>query len=326
MRVAYVVLSYRDQPQVARLVAALRRGDPAGTVLLHHDPVLAPFDVGLVADWTDVHLLTAREPVPWGSFRLVEVVLDCLRVATEDLGADWVMLLSGDDYPVRPLEELVGLLASTSCDALLEFTRTAAGAGRPPRDAGAGMYRYRYRAVPRLPDALTRRLTAVVPQSLRARALAAATSAGRWQGLVSIKSQPRGLPVLVGWRRFRDDYRPGRLKFHKGRNFFAVSAKAAQSVLELVAARPDYVAHYRRTCIPTESFFHTLLAGAPELSVCDRDLHYESWGPLDASPAVLRREDLADALASGCYFARKFDRSQDADVLDDLDRRLAGAD
>jgi hypothetical protein len=54
----------------------------------------------------------------------------------------------------------------------------------------------------------------------------------------------------------------------------------------------------------------------------NEDLHYVHWPAGAGRPAVLRRADVAAAVASGKPFARKFDTEVDEGALDLVDARI----
>jgi hypothetical protein len=89
----------------------------------------------------------------------------------------------------------------------------------------------------------------------------------------------------------------------------------------LRAARDEraLMRHYRRTIVPSESFFATVLMNDPELRVSSDDRRFVSFAPGAAHPDVLTEADLDRLMASGAHFARKFDAEADAAVLDRLD-------
>ena len=90
-RVAYLVMSYLGP--VERLVATLRAGSPDALVAVHHDPRVRP--LGEVDA-----LRIAPRPIAWGHGSQLLAVLHALRTIRDR--ADWFVLLSGQDYPVRP--------------------------------------------------------------------------------------------------------------------------------------------------------------------------------------------------------------------------------
>jgi hypothetical protein len=324
-RLGYAVLSHRDPPQVERVVDRLVAGDDDVLVMIRHDPfALAgsrPFSraawsgpaservvggASLAAD--RVTVVDATRPTGWGTFAFTESLLEAMRWAVGPAGRDWLIVLSGQDYPARPLSQLGEHLAAAGADAFLEVA--AIGDGRVPsgrRDAGAELYRYRYAVGP--PAAL-----------LPSRCVAWLLRASGRQRFVSVQRNPRTDRLLIGYRSpgspFSRAFPPV-----KGRTWFAVNRRAIERILSFVGAHPGYVRHYRRTFFSSESFFHTILLNDPRLRIHQTDLHYEQWGAHDPSPETLGPEDLPEIRRSGAFFVRKVDATS-GPLLDLLDREL----
>jgi hypothetical protein len=112
MRLAYIISAYTRLPQVARLV---RRLDGDGTTLLVH--VDSKTDDGdyaaLVDSLTDVTSVgwLARHPCHWGGFGHVRATLKGIHeLERRAVPFDYLILLTGQDYPIKPVSEIAGFL------------------------------------------------------------------------------------------------------------------------------------------------------------------------------------------------------------------------
>jgi hypothetical protein len=280
--VAYLILSYTLPEQVQRLVRTLRAGSPDAIVAVHHDGrrcSLGPVDaLRIEPPW----------PIEWGHGSQLAAVLRCLRRLRERSDFAWLVLLSGQDYPIRPIPEIEASLAAAEVDA---FIRTAPVAPLRLRRGGvdefARRYRYRWRAVPE-----------------RVAALAA-----RAGPLVQVRHLPSGA--------FAGVPAPPPLPVFHGSDWFTLSRRAVEAVL---AAPPALTEHFLHTIVPTEAFVHTVLANDSSLRLANDHRRYAVFDPpASASPQVLGLTGLDAALVSGGDFARKFD---DPAVLDEVDRRV----
>lgn len=109
-----------------------------------------------------------------------------------------------------------------------------------------------------------------------------------------------------------------------GSQWWTLSFDALVYVREFVRNNPRYLPFMRGVFIPDECFFQTILANSPlKSSIEEDDLRYVDWGrPTPPHPAVLGTSDI-DALAeSPKLYARKFDIDFDAEVFQEIDRRL----
>ncbi|HYI80897.1 MAG TPA: beta-1,6-N-acetylglucosaminyltransferase [Thermoleophilaceae bacterium] len=302
-RIAYLITSYTLPEQVLRLAETLRRGSPRALIALHHDDRRCAVDVPAL-DVLGVRRVEPPSPVEWGEPSQLEMVLRCLEWLLERSDFDWVVLLSGQDYPIRPLVDIERALAGSGFDAFIEATRVEPPAlsRLVPVDEFASRYFYRWRKLP--PGAPGRTLLAI---------------AARARPLLSVRSMPSG--DWVGARAFRTPFRPG-FECHRGSDWFTLRRRAVDAVVALLRAKPEILDHYRQTLIPTESLVQTVLASDPALRISGDYRRFTVWRPGDARPRVLGCDDLPDMLASGADFARKFDQTVDRAVLDEIDRRV----
>src|SRR4051794_7786692 len=119
MRLAIVVLAHDRPDQLARLLSALRH--PQARVYLHVDrrSELAAFATALEeAGVGDVALLP-RHATDWGSAELVDAALEGLVQGVKD-GCDYFTLISGRDFPLRPVEEILAFFEKAGSGSYLE--------------------------------------------------------------------------------------------------------------------------------------------------------------------------------------------------------------
>ncbi|MQA93417.1 MAG: hypothetical protein GEV11_01835 [Streptosporangiales bacterium] len=114
-RVAVVILSHRAPDQLRRLVRRVGEGGAAVPVV-HHDPGGEPLTCGLPG--------ALRVPAPvrcgWGRPSIVIAVRRCLGFVRAELPeVRWTLLVSGQDYPLRPLPDIAAELAASPYDAYL---------------------------------------------------------------------------------------------------------------------------------------------------------------------------------------------------------------
>jgi hypothetical protein len=109
-RVVYALLTHNLPEQTARLVDVLvREGD--GFVVVHHD--YSKSDLSLPAH-ERVHVIRDFVPVTRGGLSQVHACLRALDWPRRHLDYDWIVLLSGQDYPVRPLPAIEQALAAAT--------------------------------------------------------------------------------------------------------------------------------------------------------------------------------------------------------------------
>jgi hypothetical protein len=88
------------------------------------------------------------------------------------------------------------------------------------------------------------------------------------------------------------------------------------------------VRFFKHVNVPDEHFFHTILLNSPlKDTVVNDDLRYLEWRDPDVAggPAVLRKDDYTKIMGAPELFARKFDVTQDPELLDMIDAAIAAA-
>jgi hypothetical protein len=286
--VVYIVISHRNPDQVVRLVRVLREG-PSARVLVRHDQRGELLERERI-EAAGGELVQDRIKSRWGGWSQIKLMLFCLREATARHDPDWVLLLSGQDYPLRPLADIEADLHASPADALLgsvrqvETRRPAAG-----DDEFFLRCRYRHYARPRV-------LPSSLPRSLRPLAYA------------------RDLPPLVGVRRIES----APLTLFASADWLTLGRAAIRAVLAASENR-RLMRHFRRVAVPSESFFASVLLSDPSLIVERDNRRFSSFEHGAPHPATLLSKDYDRLLASGADFARKFDVTRDPHVLDLLD-------
>jgi len=317
-RFLYLVTAHTRSKQVARLVDALLAASPAGEVLLHYDPTGPRFEPARQAASSRFHLYPSPRAVLWGDFSLVDAFLDVTRWAVERAPFDWLVWISGQDYPLGRLEAFEAQLAQSGADASFRHFSAAGHPGWPARE-GIQRYECRHFALPRMPG--FHRLPRTVRDSL--------DSLRRWcnetQGLMVMRPRRLGVPMRLG---IRWPFTPFSASWPciGGWSWLNLNVRCVSRIHEFVAARPDVVAYYRHTHCPDESFLHTVVVNTPGLRIDVNPFRHVSWGNrlFPTHPLCVTRGPLLDAaIASGMPFARKFDIEVDAACLDILDLRIS---
>lgn len=307
----YLILSHGKVEQLFRLIRALRVGSPQSAILLHHDAKSAPLDQAALRELGGVYQVEPRVDVQWGDASQVDALLCSVTYALRNLEFSWLSVISGQDYPLRPLTDIEAELRSSPYDA---FVRAA-----PAPAQYRARYYLRYWRLPRF------RYAYHIPQWLRATFSWARQHLNRQQSLLRIEGGPRGTPLRLGIRTIRHPFSDD-FVCYKGSDWFTLSRSAAQYLIEFGQRQSDALEYFRHTFIPSESYFQTVLCNSKELKVCDDNRRFIVWEDSRlAHPKTLTIEDFDSMTRSGKDFGRKFDTTVDSTVLDALDRIVLGS-
>jgi hypothetical protein len=289
MTVAYVVLSHSNPPQVLRLVRALAEG-PSSCVLVRHDSRHSELRESAIAA-AGAQAIEDGIDVEWARWSHLALIVSCLAEARRRLDPEWTLILSGQDYPLRPMADIEADLESTGADARIGAVREVESE-RPERDDEFYLRcRYRHYSRPRaLPD---------LPATLRPLVYA------------------RERPPQVGVRRMTSPP----LRCYSSADWLTLRRSAVDVLLDATRDR-RVMRYFRRVAVPSESFFASVLLGDPSLNVEHDNRRFVRFsGPGASHPDTLTTRDLDSILDSGADFARKFDSAIDSQVLDRLDER-----
>jgi hypothetical protein len=124
LRIAYLILAHKSTSQVVRLVQRLQGDDR--TFVIHVDlnsPSVEWEMARAILNQPNV-FWADRITCTWGSFSLVQATLSCIEALQKFAPpADFVVHLSGQDYPVRPSGYIEDFLAARKGTCLMYFHR-----------------------------------------------------------------------------------------------------------------------------------------------------------------------------------------------------------
>lgn len=274
-RIAYIVSAYKLPAQLERL---LRRLDGPGVSFAVHVDRKTPRAAWdeMVARCRDLDVAwLPRHRSQWGGFGHVRATLKGIdHLVGDEVPFDYAVLLTGQDYPLRPPTEIAGLLGTSGGRS---YMRHVALPWEPWGSRGG---------LDRIED---------------------------WH-VITYRRLHLALPLR---RRL-----PGGLEPYGGSAYWCLSSTLVHFVHGFLSENPDYVRFFEHVFVPDEIFFQTIIMNS-ELrdTVENDDLRYLDWSR-EPAPAVLTLDDLPTLVAAPQLFARKFDETVDAEILDALDRHL----
>jgi hypothetical protein len=287
VRLAFVLLAHGDPVDVGRLIRAL--AGAGHHVVVHYD-LKAPAAnfARLMSEFGDVPAVrfAGRVTVAWGEWSVVQATLNCLT-AIQDAGwePDYVYLVSGMDYPIRPSEHLLAFLDRNRGD---EFIETIPADTEKWVKTGPQRERYLYHWP------FNWRENKLITELLY--------DVQKWMGVT--RAFPDGLIPFMGSQ------------------WWVLTWRTLTRILGL-ARLPDLVSFFRTTLVPDELFFQTLVRHVAEsgrIIDCPLTLYQFS----DYGYPVVFEADHYDYLSrQNFFFARKIGMHLPA-LRDRLDRNWSG--
>jgi hypothetical protein len=309
VRVCYFIQNHLGPSQLRRLVGTLRRSQPDCFILVGHDGFAGHCTADELRRALDVDVFALREPARRGYISVLQAYFDAVEwLAERGTSYDWLVYLSAQDYPVRPLKEFETLLATSGCDGFMRSWNACdssdpASPWRGRRHQGARRYLYQYFDAPRWTTPALRILR----------------SLNGLQSLVHfhLVYGPR-VGLRLGGNPFGRD-----LVCYAGTLWTTLRRACVEYVVERARSEEKLLQWFRRTICPCEAVVQTLLLNDGRFELRNDDLKYADFtGSRDGRPRTLSVRDLPAITTGAYYFARKFDIQGDARVLDLLDARI----
>jgi hypothetical protein len=310
MLVCYLIQSHTCSPQIYRLVRILKKSSPSAYVVISHDFANHQLDTSPLLDLPGVKVLEKTASGIRGDFSLVQAYLDTLRwLFNNNINFDWIINLSGQDYPTQPLQKFERLLRKTQYDGFLEWFDVLSPDSHWKMREGRDRYFYRYW---RSKKALSNwQIKLLRPLQLLANHTQPFIRVNLYYGL------------MVG---LHNSIHPFRQNFccYGGSYFKTLSRKCAEYLYKDFCENTQLVNYYRDTRQPDESYMQTVLINSNLFNFCADNLMYVDFSAqtYDGHPRKLTSEDFPKLQDCNYYFARKFDLSLDSTILDELDRLI----
>jgi Core-2/I-Branching enzyme len=299
---AFLILAHHEPELLARLLGRLDH--PQAVAFVHVDRKVDQVPLKAAAGGRASFLPDgSRVAVHWRGFSMTRATLNLIRAAlSAEPDLKRFVLLSGVDYPVRPISEI---LAAVGED--LERIRV----DRALDPAGEGWFDRCASRVFLGDNALLNPRTGRHRVARLARALEART-----------RRRPYGETIYYGPQ------------------WWALTRAAIDIVLAADREDRRKIVWFRYACTPDEMVFQTLLRNSERASNIEQDatrgpitwhayrvgLHYVDFdNPNPDAPRTLTLSDLESIRASGALFARKMDLMRSAELMSALDSAAAVA-
>jgi hypothetical protein len=298
MNLSYIISGYKNFDQIRRLIGRL--DDPHSRFVLLIDGH-SPGDAfesfrQTMADNPRVEFLP-RMKMRWGDFSLTANCQKAVgHLLKSDFKFDYVFCVTGQDYPLQSPDEIRQTLAAAKGRSFVLHEAFPVARWEP---GGMGrLFSYNF--------VFNRKAYQFPKWNQPNRPWV------RWAYRVINLLVPKRGPFPLNLHPFG------------GSLHWTLSREAAEYVEQFVRANPAYDRRFRFTFASDEVYVQTILANSPLRDrLIDNDLRFLKW-PAEgaASPAVLTQADLPQILACDAVFARKFDVTVDARVLDLIDEAV----
>ncbi|GAB4383894.1 MAG: hypothetical protein Kow00121_46550 [Elainellaceae cyanobacterium] len=304
VRVCYFIQSYKNFEQILRLVKTLRKSSRDAVILISHSVSGCALDEELLKQQNTFVLYVKGGR---GNFTLVQNYLDAVEwLLTQNIEFDWFINLTGQDYPIQPIAQIEQTLAETEYDGFLEYFRLFSGQSSWGTREEKNRYYYRYHSVSK-PLAKWQR-----------KVLKPLKIINYIQPLFRIRLDGE---IKIAWRTTT----PFSKSFlgYGGSYFTVLSKNCVKYLYEFSKSNPHILHYFYKVCFPDEIFVQTILLNQGQFKLANESKHYFDFSNSHyGHPKILTASDYSILIEQSCFFARKFDTSQDSKILDLLDSKI----
>lgn len=295
MRIAYIIVAHKLPDMLARLVQRLQSEDVQFYVHIDKKTThsLAEKMRSSVEQFDNVHFIKSIKCY-WGGFGIVQATLNGIdAILKSGFAFDYAALVTVQDYPLQKNSKIFDFLEQNKGCSFLDYE---------PLPSSSGW------------DVMDR--------------------IERWH--VNFGNRCVLFPMILDTGKYclpkrminfflpeKRSFLPGMLPFG-GSSYWNLTREAVLYVREYLDIHPEFIRFFKTVFCPDEMFFQTLLCNSPlKEKIINDNLRCIEWPKRGAAhPVVFTAEDYAKLSTSPKLFARKFDASLDAKILDLIDANL----
>ncbi|MGI2904290.1 beta-1,6-N-acetylglucosaminyltransferase [Tolypothrix sp. VBCCA 56010] len=305
MKVCYLIQSHRNPQQIYRLIDIIKKSSPEAQVIVSHNFSCCELDVRTLEN-SGVQVLTGKGGR--GDFMLLQSYLDAIKwLIDNQINYDWLIYLSGQDYPIKPISNIENFLAETNYDGFIEYFNIFSPESHWSIKEATSRYLFRYKKInylTKLPNWVKELLTPI-------------KIINYLQPFVRINLAYDMLGVRALSLLIKD------FVFYGGSFFTTLSRKCVEYLHQFCQSHPEVVKYYKGVCVADESFLQTILVNSGLFNLCnDNKRYYDFSQSRNGHPAILTTNDYNAIIQSDAHFARKFDICKDRRILDLLDKEI----
>lgn len=290
MRQSILILAHKNFDHLQRLVDYFR-DDCDVFVHVDRKVVIPAESLASILSMPQVKGLYQAISVNWGGFSVLESEMLLFEHALQTSEASMFHLISGQDYPIKPLDAFLDFFQRHDDRDYIEYKP------HPIRQWGDHFFdRYRY----------------YFPCDVENKQLLS-RDAYIW---ASVRRQAE-----KGW--VRDPIQEYDT-LYKGSQWMSLTRLSAQTVLDSIRQNPSFYNRLRDTFAPEETYPHTILLNSKRRAIIlNNNLRYVRWlGENGNNPSNLGPEHFDEILKSDCFFARKMEKPYCVPLIQAIDSQI----
>lgn len=303
MKIAFLILAHKNPEQLGELI---RRLDSSSSLFYIHIDIkvdITPFK-NVTKNFDNVFWVK-RENGRWGDFGIVKATINALFKAQASDEISHYVLLSGQDYPLLSIEEIITFFNKNHHTSFIEYEPLPI-----PRLNYSG-----YDRINCYSFNLKNKRHTVIPLS--------------WKPKFSLKGHLLNIllmPILF-FRKKRTH--PNYADPYYGSQWWVLNSDLCKEVIKFIENNPDFLSYHSSTLLPDEMFFQSIVgtihkhSGKKEerINIENENLHFIVWNDKSNHPQTLLENDYKRMISSKKLFARKFDYINSRKLIEKLNER-----
>lgn len=284
MKVAFLMQCHKNPEQINLLLEALNH--PMVDVFVHVDKKSQAIK-DKITQRAGVYILPEQQcvDVQWAQYSQVEATLQLLRAAVNRGGYSHYWLISGQDYPLRPMDNILDFLEANQEANFIECSQI-----KP----------------------FNKRNDVYFPNSVIGRKLWQKVLKNLW--IYGTGGWNKTFPIFK--RKAPDDF-----KYWFGSQWWCLNSTTAQWIIDYLNEHTEYEKFFEHSLCSDECFFQTLVMNSPFANITKPYLHYIKWEKGKSSPRTLTTIDYEELKKTEKIIARKFDIDVDTEIIERLRKR-----
>lgn len=275
MKHAILILAHKDFTLLRHLIAFFTK-DCYVYVHIDKKAKITQEELALIGSMPQVRTIYQQFAVHWGGFSLLEAELSLFERAYKDGDADYYHLISGQDYPIKPLDVFLKFFEKNKDADYIEYRTYPISRWQDPF-----FDRYRYYFVADDVD---------------------------WQSV-------KGKQFMGEFVKLQEEYGVNREPIqgfdviYKGSQWMSITKTSVGKILNYTHHHPSFLHRFNHTFAPEESYIQTILLNQSCNGALSDNLRYIRWNKENGNnPSNLGSEHFEDIKRSHAFFARKMEQ------------------
>ncbi len=248
-------------------------------------------EIACLREMPQVTEVYQKYSVHWGGFSILKCELFLLKTAMKNCDSDYFHLISGQDYPIRPLNRFLEFFIDNKGKNFFQYIHLP-NFKWEKNTYDRFSYFYLYDCFQKKNDKTIRMISRFIDFQKR---------------MGFKRSIPNHFSHLFG-----------------GSQWFSITRDAVKIILEYTRKKPAFLRRLKYTFAPEECYISTVLKNLlPHETIVPNNLRYIRWKYENGnSPANLGKDHFLYLLESDAFFARKFESSFCEQLVELIDKYL----